>query len=272
MEIPNFKLNSGFNMPSIGLGTYRATDDECYEAVKFALKVGYRHIDTADMYQNHIPVGKAIRDSNIPREEIFVTTKIMYNMQEYDNVKSSFNRIFDELDINYIDLLLIHWPDPNVPMEETFKAFEEIIESKKVRSFGVSNFTIGRLKKALKISKIPICVNQIECHPNYSQEELRSFCEENGIFVTAYSPFGQSSELNNQLLVEISKKHDKTPAQIILRWLFQRNIISIPKSSNPNRIESNSQIFDFELSNSEVEEITNLGDKKRYINPPFSEF
>lgn len=271
MEIPKKRLSSGDEMPVVGLGTWQLNGENCFRIVSEALRLGYRHIDTALMYENHKEIGRAIAESGIDREKIFVTSKF-YRDLSYDGVLEQLDQTLEELGLHYLDLFLIHWPNRSYPMKETFAALREAYESGKVRNIGVSNFTVRHLKEALEVTQVPIANNQVEFHPFLYQKELLDFCTENGIIVTAYSPLGRGDILDDRVIGELAKKHEKNPAQIILKWLIEKGIIVIPKSSSREHLRSNMEIFDFELEKEDMKRIDSLNKRHRYLNPSFAEF
>ena len=268
----SIKLSSNYAMPILGLGTWQLQGKSCADSVKTAIQLGYTHIDTADAYENHAEVGKGIKESKVQRSKLFITTKVWTTELYYRDVIKNTQRFLEELRTDYIDLLLIHWPNKEIPMEEPFKAFKELIEAKKVRSIGVSNFTISHIKEAKKVSKIPITVNQVEYHPYLNQEDLLKYCKENKIIVTAYSPLARGRILEDSTLKEIAKTYNKTISQIVLRWLIQKGLIVIPKASSESHIKENLEIFDFELKKEDMNKINSLNKNKRFVNPRFAEF
>lgn len=249
-------------MPAIGLGTWRLSGSGCVEAVKMALRLGYRHIDTADMYGNHVEVGKGIK--GFPREEIFLVSKIIYENLQPKKVEVACRRILQELDTPYLDLLLIHWPSKEVSSEHTLEAMMRLMELDLVRHLGVSNFMISHLQEIEK-RHFPIIANQIELHPYLQEVALTDYCQKRGIIVTAYRPIQKGEVEKDKLLKGMALKHGKTPVQITLRWLFQRGIVSIPKASSEEHLRHNLEIFDFVLSEEDMEAIATLDAGKRYV-------
>lgn len=233
------------NIPIIGFGTWDLRGKEGQEAIKFALKTGYRHIDTADYYGNHIEVGKAIKNSGIKREEIYLVTKIMPPNLGRDDVLSSVDRFLVEFNTDYIDLLLIHWPG-STPVKETLEAMADAQEKGLVKHLGVSNFEIHHLKEAFETG-VTIINNQIDYHPTETPDELVEFCKENDLTVTAYSPLGEGRDLNIKRVQELAIKYDKTPAQVILKWLLQKGFIVIPRSANKDHIKENFEVVNWDL-------------------------
>ncbi len=263
----NFELSSGNDIPCIGLGTWQLEGKKCEEVVKAAIDVGYKHIDTAEIYGNQKFIGRAIKGK---RENLFLTSKVWFENLRYKDVLSACENTLKELKTDYIDLYLIHWPNRTIPIEETMKALNKLKEDGLIRDIGVSNFTINHLKDALKIG-VKIVANQIEFHPYLYQKELLEFCKSKNILVIAYSPLGRGNLLNDQVINKIALKHKKTPAQICLRWLFEKGVASIPKASSIERLKENLNIFDFELKD-DVRVIDSLNKNQRFVNPVFSDF
>ncbi|MDU2489107.1 MAG: aldo/keto reductase [Clostridium celatum] len=256
----NFKvLSNGIKMPSIGFGTYKSgNDEETAKIVKYALEIGYRQIDTASFYGNEVGIGNGIKESGINREDIFLVTKLWNDDHGYDKTIEAFNKSLERLQVNYIDLYLVHWP--NKLNSETWKAFEYLYKTGKVKAIGVCNFKIGHLEELKKTAEIMPMVNQIEIHPQSSKNDMLSYCEENNIQLVAWSPIMRGKLFSNNLMIDLAEKYKKTIAQIILRWHVQRGIIPIPKSSNEERIKENLSIFDFELSNNDMRTIDSLNE------------
>ncbi|GGJ73385.1 diketogulonate reductase-like aldo/keto reductase [Anoxybacillus voinovskiensis] len=257
-------LHNGVKMPWVGLGVYKVQEgEEVVQAVKTALEIGYRHIDTAAFYQNEEGVGRAVKESGVPREELFITTKVWNSDQGYDTTLKAFEESLKKLDLAYIDLYLVHWPVKG-KYKETYKALEKLYKDGLVRAIGVSNFQIHHLQDLMETCEIKPMVNQVEYHPRLTQKALHMFCKENGIQLEAWSPLMRGGELLNEpVLVEIGKKYGKTPAQVILRWDLQNEVVTIPKSVTPQRIKENADIFDFELTAEEMEAIDLLNQEKR---------
>lgn len=251
------KLNNGTIMPLLGFGTWQSRKGEtAYNAVRDALKAGYRHIDTAKYYGNEVSVGKAIRDSGIPRDEIWVTTKLWPT--DAINLEKAFNISLKKLDINYVDLYLIHWPVPGMVKKTWLKLEEVYKKSDKIKAIGVSNYSTRQIKNTLKVATIKPVVNQIKCSPYNYNPEMHKFCKENGIIMEAYSPLTRGSKLEDIALSAIADKYDKTPAQILLRWCIQKGIPAIPKSIHEKWIIENANIFDFEISDSDITKLDNF--------------
>lgn len=267
------KLNNGIEMPILGYGVFRIDDNnETAECVKNAIKHGYRSIDTAMIYGNEEGVGKGIKESGVKREELFITTKVWNSDQGYNETLNSFERSMERLGLDYLDLYLIHWPVPKKNMYvETWKALESLYRKGKVRAIGVSNFKISHLENIIANSDIVPAVNQVEYHPWFSQAELFAYMRKKGIYPEAWGPLGQGALLDNELLIEIAEKYDKTVAQVIIRWDIQKDVITIPKSTKEERIASNADVFNFELSNQDIEIIDSINKNQR-IGPDPDEF
>ncbi|GAE93373.1 oxidoreductase [Gracilibacillus boraciitolerans JCM 21714] len=265
------KLNNGTEIPQIGLGVYKAeAGDEVYQAVKSALALGYRHIDTASLYANEEGVGQAIKDSDVPREEIFVTTKVWNDEQGYDETKAAFKRSLERLQMDYVDLYLVHWPVPG-KFKETYKALEDLYNEGKTKAIGISNFEPHHMEELLKDAKVKPVVNQVELHPQLQQREVRDFCEKHDIKVEAWAPLGKAQYFDHPVLQELAAKHNKQPSQIIVRWQYQSGIITIPKSVHKERQQENVDIFDFELSTEDMKKMESMDENKR-IGPHPDEF
>ncbi len=266
------KLSSGYEMPILGLGTWQLTGKKCRAAVKKAIELGYTHIDTAWIYDNQEEIGEGIEDSKVKREKLFITSKVWTENLRYKDVLEQCEETLTQLGLGYLDLYLIHWPNKEIPLEETFRAFKKLVEEKKVKSIGISNFNIERVKEAKTKSKVPISINQVEYHPYLSQESLLKTCKENKIALTAYSPLARGKILDDPILIKVASEVDKNPGQVALRWLIQKEIIVIPKASSENHLKENMEIFDFELDKEQMSEINHIQIRKRLVNPRFSEF
>lgn len=253
----NVKLASGHEMPMLGLGTWRLKGKECERVIKTAIELGYTHIDTAWMYDNQRACGKALREVGIDRDELFITTKIWHTHLKHDDVLSQFDVCIRDLQMDYVDLLLIHWPSDSVPFEETFGAFQKIYDAGKVRSIGISNFSIAQVDRACKISDLPICTNQVEYHVRSKKEELRVHCDARNIPITAHRPLAVGNLADDTELTEIGNKHGKTAAQVALRWLIQKDIITIPKSGSEPHLRENLDIFEWQLTDEEMQTLEN---------------
>jgi diketogulonate reductase-like aldo/keto reductase len=266
------ELNSGDQMPLLGLGTWQLQDQTCIDSVKTAVKIGYKHIDTADGYDNHLSVGRGIKESRVKREDLFITSKIKPENLHYDDIKADAQRFLDELEIEYLDLLLIHWPNKDIPLEESLKALKEVKEEGLARNIGVSNFTINHLKDAAKIDPELVAVNQVEFHPTLYQKKLLDYCQENDIVLTAYSPLGRGEVFENEVIQKLADKHDKSPSKLVLKWLIDKDIVAIPKASSREHLESNFDLFDWDLPAEAREKMDQLNEDNRIIDPDFGQF
>lgn len=256
-------LHNGVKMPWVGLGVYKVKEgEEVKSTVRTALEIGYRHIDTAAFYENEEGVGQAIRESGIPREQVFVTTKVWNTDQGYETTLKAFDASLKKLGFDYVDLYLVHWPVKG-KYKETYKALEKLYKDGYVRAIGVSNFQIHHLQDVLADCEIKPMVNQVEYHPRLTQKELLTFCRKNGIQLEAWSPLMRGEILTEPTIVEIGKKYGKTPAQVVLRWDLQHGVVTIPKSVTPARIKENADIFDFSLTDEEMKQIDALNLNKR---------
>jgi diketogulonate reductase-like aldo/keto reductase len=244
-------LNNGVEIPYLGLGTYLARGRKVHDVVHWALEAGYRHFDTATFYANEAELGRAIRESGIPREEIFVTTKVWNSDQGYRQTLRAFELSNKALGLDYVDLYLIHWPVEQ-HRRDTWKALLELYETGRCRAIGVSNYTINHLEELLAESDVIPAVNQVEFHPFLYQKKLMEFCQKNKIQLEAYSPLTKGQRLNDPSLTSIAKKYGKSSAQIMIRWVLQHYVVVIPKSSNQNRICENSEVFDFMISEEDM--------------------
>lgn len=262
----NYKLINGVEIPVIGFGTWQTPNDEIGKnAVKSALEAGYNHIDTAQAYGNEASVGKAIIESGVSRKEIFITSKLDNPMHGYDNTMSSFEKTLEKLGTDYLDLFLIHWPNPlqyrdtwQKTNAETWKAFEELYEAGKIRAIGISNFRQHHIEELMKIARIAPMVNQIRLCPGDTQDELVKYCRERDILLEAYSPLGTGKIFDVSEMKILSEKYGKTIAQICIRWSLQNEWLPLPKSVTAERIAENINVFDFELSDEDVKLIANL--------------
>lgn len=263
-------LNNNVEMPELGLGVYKMTDEQMEDAIAAALEVGYRAFDTAHFYFNEEALGHTLKKSGVPREELFITTKLWNDDQGYQSTLDAFNNSLEKLQLDYLDLYLIHWPCPeNNLFIETYKAMEELYHAGKVKAIGVCNFKESHLEQLLKSTNVVPVTNQIEYHPFFQQDELQQFCEEKGIKVTAWSPLMRGGELlKNDVLQQIASNHHKSVAQVVIRWHIQEGRIVIPKSSNPERIKQNIDVFNFELSIEEMNMIKKLNKNERQFRDP----
>lgn len=246
-------------IPALGFGTYRLRGQACERTVKEAIELGYRHIDTAEFYTNQSEIGRAIADSTVPRDELFVTTKVWRTNLRHDDVLRSATESLSKLGLDEVDLLLIHWPNKSVPVEETLGAMNQLREDGRARHIGVSNFSVAQLREAMTVSASPILANQVKYHPLHAQNDLLEACLEHDVMLTAYSPLAKGRIINNDTLARIGDRYGKTEAQVALRWLLQQDVVSaIPKASSREHLRENIEIFDFELADDEMEQIFEL--------------
>lgn len=257
-------LNNCQKMPYFGLGVFQLKDgDEVIKAVDYALKVGYRHIDTAALYDNEKGVGTAIKNSGIKRKDIFVTSKLWNSDQGYESALKAFDTSLKKLGMDYLDLYLVHWPVKG-KYKESWKALEKIYRDGRAKAIGVSNFLRHHITDLLEVAEIMPMVNQMEFHPYLIQQDLIDFCKQNNIIYQAWSPLMQGHVVELELIQSLAQKYGKTPAQIVLRWDLQKGVVTIPKSVHPDRILSNSQIFDFEISCGDMKAIDSLDKNFRF--------
>lgn len=264
-------LSNGVKIPSIGFGTYKSGDDEeTAKIIKNALNLGYKMIDTASFYNNEVGIGNGIKESDIDRKDIFIVTKLWNDDHGYDNTIEAFNKSLNNLQVDYIDLYLIHWP--NKLNAETWRAFEHLYETGKVKAIGVCNFKVEHLEELKKNAKIMPMVNQVEIHPFSTKNNIINYCKDNNIKVVAWSPISRGRVLSNELMIDLSQKYKKSIVQIVLRWHMQKGVIPIPKSSNENRIKENIDIFDFEISSEDMKAIDSLdeGYDRSVTTPPLN--
>lgn len=263
-------LNNGNEIPQLGFGVWKVPDEEAESAVGQALNAGYRLIDTAKIYRNEVGVGKALATTNVPREDLFITTKLWNADQGYENTLKAFDESLEKLGLDYVDRYLIHWPTPKYDQYvETYKALETIYKEGRAKAIGVCNFDIEHLQRILNECEVVPAVNQVECHPYLQQKELKEFCKEHGIVLEAYSPLMNGTKvLHDPVIQEIANQYGKTPAQVILRWHLQEDIIAIPKTVTPSRMDENIDVFDFELSHEDLEKIATLDRNERHNAVP----
>ena len=248
-------LNNGIEMPVFGLGTYRSgSRKKTMDIVAHALEIGYRHIDTARFYGNESDIGEAIEKSGIPREDIFVTTKLWNSDHGFNRALEAFEESLEDLGLDYVDLYLIHWPVQNL-RNESWRALEKLQVEGKCRAIGVSNYTIGHLKELFDISSVMPAVNQVEFSPFLYQKDLLEFCRSHSIQFESYSPLTKGHMLDDPQLFEIGKKYSKSPAQVLIRWTLQKEVIVIPKSSRKDRIRENADVFDFKISPEDMDRL-----------------
>jgi len=263
MQIPQIELRSGYAMPQVGFGTWRLWGGEGIAAIGAALKMGYRHLDTADYYENHAEVATAMADYD--REEVFLTSKVWPDDLRHDDLIAACERNLQELRTEYLDLYLLHWPNPAIDMAESLGALGELVERGLVRSVGVCNFVQARLAEALEISSVPISGHQFELHPLLYQRELVDFCQGEGVAVTAYCPIARGAVYENETVGDIANETGRTCAQVSLRWLLQKGCVVIPRSSKISHIEENLDILDWELTEDQVARIDAIPERRRLI-------
>jgi len=258
-SVPTITLNNQVEIPQLGFGTFQIDPDETADATLQAFETGYRHIDTAEMYRNERGVGEAIKRSGLDRSDVFVTSKLDNGSHDYDDALRAFEATLERLDSEYVDLFLIHWPLPKVgDFVKTWQALEEIAARGGARSIGVSNFQPDHLQRLFDETETVPAVNQIEVHPYFAQNDVRAFDASHGIATEAWSPIAQGDVVDDAVLTEIGEQHGKTSAQVALRWHVERGDIIFPKSSNPDRMRENFEIFDFELDAAEMRRIDGL--------------
>ncbi len=255
-------LSNGVNMPWLGFGTFKVSDGkQVVDSVKEALRLGYRHIDTAAVYKNEEGVGLGIKESGIAREEIFLTSKVWNSDQGYESTLKAFETSIDKLGTDYLDLYLIHWP--KALNRDTWKALEKLYKDGRVRSIGVSNFKVHHLEDLKQVSEITPMVNQVEFHPQFPQDEVLAYCKKNNIQLEAWGPLMQGKIFDIPVMKELSEKYNKSISQLALRWDLQMGVVTIPKSVNPVRIEENMKIFDFEITREDMEKIASINTGER---------
>ena len=263
------KTFQSVDVPALGFGTFQLKGDACRKAVSRAVDIGYRHVDTARMYENETEVGKGIRESSVDRKDIFLTSKIWMDQLEPDSLVRELQNSLRELQTDYLDLLLIHWPNPGVPLSSTLGAMMKMKEKGYIRHVGVSNFPSALLKEA--VEQGPVLCDQVEYHPLLSQDDLLAVAEEHDLMLTAYSPLAQGEVASHSELEAIGKPYGKSATQVGLRWLLEQpRVVAIPRSSKPEHIQQNFEIFDFKLSEEDKEKIARLPKDLRQINPDFA--
>jgi len=258
-------LNNGVEIPLLGVGVYQSPPGQTTEnAVRNALMIGYRLIDTAQLYGNEEDVGRALRKSGVSRDDVFITTKVWNSDQGYESTLQACNKSLQKLGLSYLDLYLIHWPVPEVS-EETWKAMVRLLREQKTRAIGVSNYDLDDLSQLMQNSDVLPAVDQVEFHPFLYQERLLRFCEKNGIQMEAYSPLTRGMRISHPTIVAVANKYRKTPAQVLIRWNLQHGLVVIPKSVHEERILENSKVFDFELEPEDMEHLNSLNENLRTI-------
>ncbi|WP_255149016.1 aldo/keto reductase [Halorarius halobius] len=246
----------GVDVPALGLGTWRLTGEQCYATVSAALQAGYRHVDTAQAYGNERQVGDALGDSEVAREEVFLTTKLDWGNRRYDDVRRSVEASLARLGTDHVDLLLIHQPHPTVPLAETLDAMNDLVAAGKVDHVGVSNFDVDRLHRARELSDAPVLTNQVQFSPYWLQTELLDYCDIHDVMLTAYSPLAHGGLVDDPVLAEVGRRYDKTAAQVALRWVLQHpNVATVPKATSREHLEANLDVFDFELTPAEMRRV-----------------
>jgi 2,5-diketo-D-gluconate reductase A len=260
-KVPTIELNDGVRIPQLGFGVFQIDPNETADAVKTALDIGYRHIDTAEMYRNEKGVGQAIRDAGLDRAEVFITSKLNNGFHKPDDARRAFDKTLGALNSDYVDLFLIHWPLPTLyggDFVSTWKVLEEFARDGRARSIGVSNFQPAHLDRLADETDTVPSVNQIEVHPYFGNEQVRAYGREHGIITEAWSPIAQGKVLDNPVINRIANARGKSPAQVVLRWHIQRGDVVFPKSVTPERIKSNFELFDFDLDNSDMDAMSGL--------------
>jgi 2,5-diketo-D-gluconate reductase A len=262
--VPTVLLNNGVEIPQLGFGVFKVPPEQTEDVTRTALEIGYRHVDTAQMYGNEAGVGRAVRAAGLARDEVFVTSKLDNPNHARDDALRSFDGTLAELGFDHVDLFLIHWPLPEVgDFVETWHAMEEIYRSGRARAIGVSNFAPHHLRRLLAAAEVVPAVNQIEVHPYLVQDDVRAFGAEHGIVTEAWAPIARGRVLDDPVITTIAKRLERTPAQVTLRWAIQRGDVVFPKSVSRSRIEENFDLFDFELADDEMAEITALDRQER---------
>ncbi|HZH18601.1 MAG TPA: aldo/keto reductase [Geodermatophilus sp.] len=258
--VPTIRLNNGVEIPQLGFGVYQVPPEDTAEAVSTALEIGYRHIDTAEMYGNEKGVGEAVARSGIDRGEVFVTSKLNNGYHRRDDALRAFDQSLADLGFEYLDLFLVHWPLPGIDVDyvETWKAMEEIYASGRARSIGVSNFQAHHLRRLFGETEVRPAVNQIEVHPYLAQEELRAFDADHEIVTEAWSPIAQGKVLDDPVVLRVAERCSRTPAQVVLRWHVQRGDVVFPKSVNRERMQQNFELFDFDLDGDAMGDLSAL--------------
>ncbi|SFG55904.1 Aldo/keto reductase [Halopelagius inordinatus] len=261
MNIPTRTLPSGVEMPQVGAGTWDIGGETVKESVRTALDAGYAHVDTAEGYKNEAEIGEVLAEYD--REDIFLTSKVLPSNLHYESVLESCEASLDRLGTDYLDLYLIHWPNPTISLRETIQALERLHEEGKVKNIGVSNFTKYQLMFARRVADVPIAVNQVEFHPWLNQDDLLQYCDDNDIVLTAAAPLARTEVLDDPVVRDVAEAYDRTPAQVVLRWQIQKGIVTIPKSSTPDHIRSNFEVGEWELDAEDAARIDDIDTEKR---------
>jgi len=257
MVIPSLKLKSGYDMPVLGLGTWQLTGEQCEKAVRWALEMGYPHIDTSDDYDNEERIGRALK--GFDRSKIFITSKVDDSRLHRQDLIDSCRGSLDRLGTEYLDLYLIHRPNPTVAIEESMEGMKELVDRKLIRSVGVSNFSVSGTREAMDAAELPVCVNQIKIHPYHYPSETIQDCRDSGVVVTAYSPLDTGNIVNDDLLTEIGGHYGKSAAQVSLRWLLERGLIVIPKASSRDHLSEDIDVLGWNLSDEDSNRIAESG-------------
>ena len=259
---------NGARIPAIGLGTMTLRENICVDTVSAALRAGYRHLDTAQMYGNEREVGEGMRASGVPREEVFVTTKVWHNRLAAGGLERSVDESLTRLNLPHVDLLLIHWPNAAIPLKDTLAALAKVKRARLTRHIGAANFTVALIEEAVRLAEEPLVTNQIEVHPFIDQSKVMAACRRHGISITAYCPIARGKVPGNPVLERIGKAHGKSAGQVALRWLVQQGVIPIPRTGKVERLKENLAVFDFTLSDAEMAEIGALKrPDSRVVNP-----
>jgi 2,5-diketo-D-gluconate reductase B len=253
---------NGARIPAIGLGTWELRGRTCARVVEQALRLGYRHIDTAQIYENESEVGEGLRASGVNRDEVFVTTKVWTTHFAPNDLERSTKESLARLRLAHVDLLLLHWPNPRIPLQETLGALAHVKELGMTRHIGISNFTVALIEEAVAACPVPLVCDQVEYHPYLDQAKVLQACSDNGMALVAYSPIAKGRIKNDKALAGIGEKHRKTAAQVCLRWLLQQNVAAIPRTSKIERLSENIEVFDFELSDDEMRQISAMSSPK----------
>jgi len=261
MRVPSATLESGDEMPMIGAGTWDIGGETVKTSVRAALEAGYTHIDTAEGYRNEAEIGEVLAERD--RGELFLTSKVLPSNLNYENVLEACERSLEKLGTDYLDLYLIHWPNPAISLRETLNAMGTLYEEGKVRNVGVSNFDVYQLRVAQRISDVPIAVDQVELHPWFPQEELREYATDNDVVLTAAAPLTRTRIFGDETIQAVAEEYDRSPAQITLRWACQKGVVTVPKSSSPEHIRQNIQLFDWELDDDAIARIDDIDHHER---------
>jgi diketogulonate reductase-like aldo/keto reductase len=259
--IPTRKLKTGDEIPVIAYGTWDIAEENVGEKVEIALKTGYNHIDTAEGYHNEAGIGEVLADYD--REDLFITSKVLPSNLNYESVIKACKRSLEKLGTDYLDLYLIHWPNPAISLRETLQAMKYLVDEGMVKNIGVSNFSVYQLKVALKITPVPITVNQVEFHPWLYQKELLEVCDQNDVVIEASAPLARTEVLSDETILELADKYDKSPAQIVLKWELQKGIVPLPKSKSRDHIIENLELFNWDLATEDMKKIDNIDQEKR---------